>query len=104
MIRFLLRTLGVLCLAVAFVAVVVDGTRSIAARAVTVSDLRASLGQVSAGTLQGVQDAVGTARSLPNAVVGFLLAQPTAAVFGVVAIVLMLLGRRRSRRNVGFAT
>jgi hypothetical protein len=104
MIRFLFRMLGVLCLAVAFVAVVIDGTRSIAARELMVTDLQGSIGQVSDKMLASATAAAQDGPPVVSSLLALLLSQPTAICFGLLGIVLMLLGRRRHRRHVGFAT
>jgi hypothetical protein len=104
MIRFLLRTLGVLCLAAAFVALVVDGTRSIASREIVTTSLETSLSQVSPPSLAFVQGNVQAQPQTVRELAALLLRQPTIAVFGVLGIVLVLLGRRRHRHTVGFAT
>jgi hypothetical protein len=104
MIRFFLRLVGVLFLAAAFVAVVIDGTRTIAARQLTVTDLKTTIGQLSTAALTSVESTLQSASGILGSLLAFLLAQPSAAVFALLGIVLMLLGRRRHRRHVGFAT
>lgn len=103
MIRFLLRTFGVLCLAASFVAVVVDGTRSIAARELVWTDLGTSIGQISEDAAHAVQAASEKSSDLGDVLI-LLLAQPTAVLFGILGVLLLLIGRRRHRRHVGFAT
>ncbi len=101
MIRFLLRLLGFLILAGAFVALVIDGARSIAAGAISFTPLQATW---SAAFPSGIEktrkffDETLHASGILDAVA----AQPTFIVLGVLGILLMLLGRRR-RRLVGVA-
>ncbi|MFJ5486185.1 hypothetical protein ACIKTA_00420 [Hansschlegelia beijingensis] len=99
MIRFLLRLLGFLILAGAFVALVIDGARSIAAGAISFTPLQATW---SAAFPSGIEKTRQFFDETLRAVWVFdaVAAQPTFAVLGVLGILLMLLGRRR-RRLVG---
>lgn len=97
MIRFLFRLLGLLCLAAAFVLLVYDGTKSIAADHLYFTSVRTLWDLVNAASLARVRPLI-----LPY-VGGFLwdpvmltiLKAPAWSLFGVVGILLILLGRRK---------
>jgi len=103
MIRFLLRFLGLLMLATAFVFFVYDGTKSIANHQlayVHVSELWADIDQHS---LNAVQDWI-RQKALwmwdPYAQVFFDL--PTWVVMAVLATILVMLGRKK-KKLIGYA-
>src|SRR5215468_10219487 len=97
MIRFLLRTLGLLLLAAAFVLVVYDGTKSIAANALLYSRVDEIWSQLHATSLQQLQPFI--EKNAPpwlwDPVATTVLNAPAAVAFGVVGIILILLGRRK---------
>ncbi|MDB5509550.1 MAG: hypothetical protein JWL93_2019 [Hyphomicrobiales bacterium] len=96
MIRLLVRLLALLLMAGGFVALVLDGTRSIAAGGLSFTTLGASLAVVfpNIGGLQAVIE-----RSLHpyvwDPVLTFLLALPACIVFGLLGAGLWWLSRRR---------
>lgn len=98
MIRFLLRFLGMWLLAGGFVALVLDGVRSIASSAPLITPLGDAWMAVSETTLGQFQTFV-EAR-LPagswGSVIVPLLDAPVAAVLGGLGLLLMLIGRRRA--------
>ena len=97
MIRFLFRLLGLICLAAAFLLLVYDGTKSIAATQLYFTSVRTLWDLVNAASLLKLKPLV-----LPYAG-GFLwdpvmlsiLAAPAWSLLGLFGIVLLLLGRRR---------
>jgi hypothetical protein len=95
MIRFLFRTLGLLFLAAAFVSFVYDGTVSIAANAVMFTGLAELWTRVHAASLLRAQAII--ERSAPawvwDAIALPILNAPAFLVFGVVGVILMLIGR-----------
>jgi hypothetical protein len=97
MIRFALRFVGLWLLAAAFVWLVIDGTKSIASNAISITKLGSAWYEISPGTLQAFEPAVD--RHVPewlgNPAVHALLEQPTFLVLGVVGSVLILLGRKK---------
>jgi hypothetical protein len=97
MIRFLLRTLGLLFLAAAFVFVVYDGTKSIAANALLYSRVDEIWSQLHAASLQQLQPLI--EKNAPpwlwDPVTTSVLHAPAIAVCGIVGIVLILMGRRK---------
>lgn len=97
MIRFLLRTLGLLSLAAAFVFLVYDGTKSIAANALVFTKVSEIWVLVSATSLQQLQPLI--EQNAPawawDPVAVTLLNSPACVVFAVVGAVLVLLGRQR---------
>jgi hypothetical protein len=103
MIRFLFRTLGLLFLAAAFVLVVYDGTRSIAANALLYSKVDEIWSQLHAASLQQLQPFV--EKNAPpwlwDPVATTILNSPAIAVFGIAGIILILLGRRK-RPLIGY--
>jgi hypothetical protein len=97
MIRFLLRTLGLLFLAAAFIFLVYDGTRSIAANMLLYSKLDEIWSLVHQASLQQLQPFI--ERNAPpwlwDPVITTVLDAPAIVVFAVVGAILIILGRRR---------
>jgi hypothetical protein len=103
MIRFLLRFIGLLLLALAFIFVVYDGMKSIADRTFYATTSSQFWIDINAGSLQALQNAVERIDGrLWQYAVGPLLDQPAAATFAVLGIVLVLLGRKK-RPLIGYA-
>jgi hypothetical protein len=100
MIRFILRALAMIALAVAVVMAVVDATRSVVASAIVVTPLLASWQTVSPQTLASLRDGV-EALGVPilwDPVIVSVLSLPGFAIFAALSFVLYLAGRRpRSR-------
>ena len=104
MIRFILRFLGLLCLAAGFVLVIYDGTKSIAGNAVAFTNVRMLWEAVNAASLAAIRPLIeGYIGAFAwDPVTTTFLQAPSWAVLGVVGIMLMLLGRRR-RPLIGYA-
>jgi len=106
MIRFLLRLLSLVALAVAVVMAVVDATRTVAASALVTTPLGMSWEATSPSTLAAtrifVEQHLGQAAW--NPVVTTVLSAPGFAVFLVLAFVLAALGHRPERRRDRLAT
>ena len=92
--RFIVRLIGVILFAAAFVVLVIDGTRSIAGNALYLSSLSES---VQILWPEGVGNTEAWLRSMSDAlwdpVGAWLFAQPAFAVLGVAGLLLMLIGR-----------
>jgi len=103
MIRFLFRLIGLLCLAAAFLLLVYDGTKSIAASQFYFTSVRVLWDLINAASLAQLKPLI-----LPYAR-GFLwdpvmltiLAAPAWGLFGVLGILLILAGRRK-RPLIGY--
>jgi len=97
MIRFLFRFLGLICLAAAFILVIYDGTKSIAANAIYFTQLGKTWYELSPNSLQLLQPAIerNVAVWLWNPVIQTVLEQPTWLVLGVTGSILILLGRKK---------
>lgn len=103
MIRFVFRFAGLWILAAGFVALVRDGTKSIAGNAVFTTSLSEDWTNIHASSLQALEAAI--ARNVDPYIGGWLwdpvalaiLSAPTFAVFGVAGSVLILIGRRKKR-------
>jgi hypothetical protein len=97
MIRFLLRFLGLIALAAAFVLFVYDGTKSIASseiRITQVGDVWSAIHQSSLLALQpAIEHHLGT--WLWDPVMLKVLTQPAWVVLLIFGVILMLLGRRK---------
>lgn len=100
MIRFAFRFLGFWFLAAALVALVIDGTKSIADSALVTTSVAEYFLRFSPTTLQrlefGVQNNLG-APWLWDTVFVNLLSWPAFAVLAAIGFLLMLIGRRRKR-------
>jgi hypothetical protein len=99
MIRFLLRTLGLLLLASAFVFLVYDGTMSIAANQLVYSKADEAWSLVHAASLQQLQPWIEqhAPRWLWDPVMTTLLRAPAVVILAVLGAILMLLGRRKKK-------
>jgi beta-lactamase regulating signal transducer with metallopeptidase domain len=99
MIRFLLRTLGLLFLAAAFIFLVYDGTRSIAANVLLYSKADEIWSLVHQASLQQLQPSIEKHAPpwLWDPVVTTVLDAPAVVVFGIIGAILILLGRRKKR-------
>jgi hypothetical protein len=104
MIRFLFRFVGLLALALAFVLLVYDGTKSIANRAVELTTVERSWNEVYARSPQEVLRPLTApiADWLWDPVTVSVLHAPVWLVLAIVASVLMLLGRKK-RPLIGYA-
>ena len=97
MIRFLLRTLGLLFLAVAFIFLVYDGTRSIAANVLLYSKVDEIWSLLHSTSLQQLQPTI--VRNGPpwlwDPVATTVLGSPATVAFAIIGAILILLGRRK---------
>jgi hypothetical protein len=101
MIRFVFRFVGLWVLAAGFVALVRDGTKSIAGNAVFTTALSEDWTNIHAASLQGFETAIAE-RVTPYAggwlwdpVAVAILGSPTFVVLGVIGSILILIGRRK---------
>jgi hypothetical protein len=104
MIRFLLRTLGLLLLAAAFIFLVYDGTRSIAANQLVYSKVDEVWSLVHASSLQQLQPWIEQHGPpwLWDPVVATILDAPAVVILGLAGAILILLGRRK-KPLIGYA-
>ena len=101
MIRFVFRFFGLWILAAGFVALVRDGTKSIAGNALFMTGLSEDWTNIHANSLQALEQAV--ARSVDPYVGGWvwdpvvlaILSAPTFVVLGILGSLLILIGRKR---------
>jgi hypothetical protein len=104
MIRFLLRTLGLLFLAAAFIFLVYDGTRSIAANMLLYSKVDEIWSLVHQASLQQLQPLI--EKNAPpwlwDPVMTTILEAPVIVVLAVVGAILIVLGRRK-KPLIGYA-
>ena len=103
MIRFLLRFLGLVVLALAFIFLVYDGTKSIAANAfyiTKVDDVWFNIHQTSQGFVEDWIKRNADWAWDPG--VRTVLEQPAWLVLGVLAVLLVLLGRKK-KPLIGYA-
>ncbi|MFT0858479.1 hypothetical protein [Ancylobacter sp. G4_0304] len=98
MIRFVLRFIGMWLLAGGFVALVLDGVRSIASSELVLAPFGTTWEATSPGTLASFQSLVETSLSAQawDKAVAPALTAPLFAVLGGLGILLLLLGRRRA--------
>jgi len=103
MIRFLLRFLGLLCLALGFIFLVYDGTKSIADQRVYISKVSDAWAIVHEGSLAQLQPAL--QRIMPtlwDPVAVTTLDAPVALVLVVLGALLLLFGRKK-KPLIGYA-
>jgi len=104
MIRFLLRFLGLLCLAAAFILVIYDGTKSIAGNDLFLTSVQTLWELINAGSLARLKPLLTPYAGglLWDPVMLAILAAPAWSVLGLIGIVFILLGRRR-KPLIGYA-
>jgi hypothetical protein len=104
MIRFLLRAIGLILLALAFIFVVYDGMKSIADRTFYATPLNQFWTEIHAKSLQAFEAAVTgwLGESFWQFGVQPVLNQPAAAVAVVVGALFIVLGRKK-RPLIGYA-
>jgi len=104
MIRFLLRAIGLISLAAAFILVIYDGTKSIAGNALSLTSVRALWTLLNAASLAKIEPLIKSYAGgfLWDPVMVTFLSLPASAVLGVLGIVFILLGRKR-RPLIGYA-
>ena len=103
MIRFFLRFIGIVLLALAFIFVIYDGVKSIADHMFYATRIEQFWVEVNSRSLQSVRDSVEhyTGTPLWGWVVEPILNQPIALVFGALSVLLILLGRKK-KPLIGF--
>lgn len=101
MLRRLARALALLALAFAVVAGLVDAARTVAADAPVVTPMIDGLGQIAPGLLDRARTGAATVPGL-GGVVEWLLTLPGWLVFGVLALLLWLAGRRPLPRHARY--
>jgi hypothetical protein len=105
MIRFLFRFVGLLCLALGFVFLVYDGTKSIADQSfyiTSVESIWSNLHQNSLAALQPVIEKIMTPFAWTGVIKPYFLDAPMWAALGIVGAFLIVLGRKR-RKLIGYA-
>jgi hypothetical protein len=104
MIRFLLRFIGLLNLAAAFILVIYDGTKSIAGNAFSFTSVRALWDLINAASLARFEPLLKPYAGglIWDPVMTGILSAPSWALLGFFGIVLILLGRKR-RPLIGYA-
>lgn len=104
MIRFLLRFVGLLSLAAAFILVIYDGTKSIAGNALFITSVRMLWETVNAASLQNVRPMLESYLGglLWDPVVLAILGAPSWALLGLLGVFFILLGRKK-KPLIGYA-
>ena len=104
MFRLLLRFIGLLALASAFAALLYDGTKSLAANQLYITKLGDTWNALHPTSLQLLQPAIERHVSewLWDPITLNILTAPTWVVFGILGIVLLLLGRKK-KPLIGYA-
>ena len=104
MIRFILRLFALIILAAAFILLIYDGAKSIADSSIHIYKLEqlwSDLHATSLQSLQAVTDRRVSAQIWPLAIRP-VLEQPAWLVFGIIGIILMLLGLKK-KPLIGYA-
>ena len=105
MIRFVLRFVGLVSLALGFLFLVHDGTKSIADQTVYISSVGATWDNIHQSSLSALQPAVeGLAGAWVwnDVIQPYFLQQPVSLVLAVVGALLILLGRKK-KPLIGYA-
>jgi hypothetical protein len=104
MIRFLFRFIGLICLAAAFILVIYDGTKSIAANSLFLTSTRTLWELISAGSVAKLKPVIEPYAGglLWDPVMVAILAAPAWALLGGFGVLLLLFGRRK-KPLIGYA-
>ena len=97
MIRFVFRFIGLWILAAGFVALVRDGTKSIAGNAVFVTKLAEDWNNIHGSSLDALKIAIEryAGSALWDVTAQYLLGAPTWLVLGVIGSIFILIGRKK---------
>jgi hypothetical protein len=103
LIRFVFRFVGLWILAAGFVALVRDGTKSIAGNAVFITKLADDWNNIHASSLEALKTIVEryTGASGWEIASTYVLAAPTWLVLGILGSILILIGRKK-RALIGY--
>jgi len=105
MFRFLFRFAGLLVIALSFLFVVYDGTKSIADQTIYISRVASTWENIHHSSLSAVEPAVETLAGAwvwNDVIQPYFLEQPTALVLVVIGALLVLLGSKKKPR-IGYA-
>jgi len=104
MIRFLLRAIGLISLAAAFILVIYDGTRSIAGNTLAMTSVRALWQLLNPASLSKLEPLIKSYAGgfLWDPLMVAFLSTPACAMLGFLGIVFILLGRKK-RPMIGYA-
>jgi hypothetical protein len=105
MIRFVLRFAGLLFLALGFIFLVYDGTKSIADQTLFISSVGttwSNIHQSSLASLQPTVERLAGAWAWQGVIQPYFLDQPVALVLAILGAVLILLGRKK-KPLIGYA-
>jgi hypothetical protein len=97
MIRFLLRFIGLICLAAGFILLIYDGTKSIAGNKLFLTSVRMLWELFNAASLAKLEPMIRPYAGglLWDPVMVAILAAPSWSVLGVLGILFLLLGRKK---------
>jgi hypothetical protein len=97
MIRFIFRSLGLICLAGAFILVIYDGTKSIAGDRFYVTSVRALWDLINAGSLANLKPLIQPYAHgmLWDPAMLTFLAAPSWAVLAFLGVIFILLGKKK---------
>ena len=98
MIRFVLRFVGLLSLALGFIFLVHDGTKSIADQTVYISSVGSTWSNIHQDSLTALQPEVERrvgARVWQDLIQPYFLDQPVSLVLAIIGAILILLGRKK---------
>ena len=105
MIRFVFRFVGLLCLALGFIFLVHDGTKSIADQTLYLSSVGVTWSNVHQSSLSALQPTVEQIAGKwiwQGVVEPYFLDQPVSLVLAVLGAILILLGRKK-KKLIGYA-
>ena len=102
MIRFLFRFIGLWLLAGAFVAIVIDGTRSVSASRLVFAPVRDVWALVNPAGLEAAQKQFADGVWEPLA--GLLLGTPFFALLAILGLLFLSIGRRKRDGRIGYSS
>src|SRR5215475_7870366 len=104
MIRFVLRFIGLICLAAAFILLIYDGTKSIAGNRVFLTSVRSLWELINAASLAKLEPIIQSYAGglLWDPVMATVLAAPSWGLLGGLGIIFLLLGRKK-KPLIGYA-
>jgi len=102
MIRFLFRFAGLWLLAGAFVALVIDGTRSVSASGLTFIAVRDAWAAFDPARLEAARKSL--AGGWVEPLLAAFLSMPLFALLGLVGLLLIFIGRRKHGNRIGYSS